>query len=689
VSFVQSLNLLMSSMRSLPSMPSWYKEAPIEWIAERSRRRGFWFSLHCFMISSASLLLGREWLCFSDVGRGFDNEQSRLWNLFPAILCALELACACLIRFSDLPVQVREFLVCLTYAAHLKPPSWIVATPCQDVLTTSVMWLCSLLGFAFSGVRVLPFFLCILADAVVLAYPAYQESWKYVPNLFTLFQLAACAAVVVLQQSRWRSLYDMEQLRNEQSESMEMLLSMLCDAKCWLDDDGRGILRSDSRLEAIFGQPMLSERLDHFLFSHDVERFRSAMVSSKPHGCSTPVTLITVMFSRADAMAVDAELFIVDRRGNCVPSKGTPTSGFLIGLRVCSLREAAMPMPTPVNQCSSWQGYCDCKSLMQEDDLDVELGNHTPMQAAESPDKVNEVGAALSQSDASQIAHGAFQQLSAESLGLLEIPKCGYSPDSHSIMAISPASRLAADCLPAPEIGVCSQVELELALADGEICDISCTRHLATLQQAVKLVCEQAEGGALVCIAEARSFEMVFGPRKSEKLDEAGPSLRIADGSYMTRRLRGIHISDPRFAEAFRDFTQHTESDRWPEIYPDAEARGRPKDGAFLISTSGYRLCCAAKLLGLRSPWCWDSRGTKHEAALACAWAVPGSCVLVRSDGGGTHFIHRHGNSLQVRRLEPTPTNSSSSRSSSVVAAPTESTIPEQSSACARLEIIV
>jgi len=120
----------------------------------------------------------------------------------------------------------------------------------------------------------------------------------------------------------------------------------------------------------------------------------------------------------------------------------------------------------------------------------------------------------------------------------------------------------------------------------------------------------------------------------------------------MTGLLKGVHISEERFAAAFAAFTEHADSDRWPQDHPHVEARGQPKDGAFLISPSGYRLKCAVKMLGLVPATSWGSVGTKHEAAMACAWAVPDCCVLVRSDAGLVHVMFRLLNTLHVRRLE-------------------------------------
>merc|ERR1712113_1214691 len=60
---------------------------------------------------------------------------------------------------------------------------------------------------------------------------------------------------------------------------------------------------------------------------------------------------------------------------------------------------------------------------------------------------------------------------------------------------------------------------------------------------------------------------------------------------------------------------------------------------------------CAAKILGLRPPMAWTGVGTKHEAALACAWAIHGSVALVRSDSGTLHGIWRRGSILHAYRI--------------------------------------
>ena len=127
--------------------------------------------------------------------------------------------------------------------------------------------------------------------------------------------------------------------------------------------------------------------------------------------------------------------------------------------------------------------------------------------------------------------------------------------------------------------------------------------------------------------------------------------LQSSDSGYMTQRLRGLHVSDPRFVSAFQDFTAHSASDRWPDAHPDEAARGQPKDGALLLDVTGFRLKCAVKVLGLPPPRQWPGVGTTHEAALACAWAVDGCVAFVRSDSGSIHAIARRQDALHAYRI--------------------------------------
>jgi len=189
-------------------------------------------------------------------------------------------------------------------------------------------------------------------------------------------------------------------------------------------------------------------------------------------------------------------------------------------------------------------------------------------------------------------------------------------------------------------------------------------RLAQTLRSALALCCDHAQGGALILITKGEALKMVFHGVGRDPFAEPpdpfgafggsdGPRLRTSDGGYMTAALRGIHVSDARFAAAFRLFTEHSDTDRWPETHADPRARSQPKDGAFLLDPSGYRLKCAVKLLGLPPAIVWEGVGTKHEAGLAAAWEVEGCIALVRSDSGSVHGIVRDGSTLLAYRIQP------------------------------------
>jgi len=240
------------------------------------------------------------------------------------------------------------------------------------------------------------------------------------------------------------------------------------------------------------------------------------------------------------------------------------------------------------------------------------------------------------------------------------IPKLEMPAPVQSVTSMdSIPTTLVSATLVNPRMQACTREELESAVRHGST-DIwipgTYSRHArSTLLEAIKLVCVHARGGAFVCIAPPDSFRSVFGDTcaksRSEIDKETGPSIKVSDGGYMTDKLKGIHISDPQFADLFAEFSTHTADDRWPADHPDPQARSRPKDGALLLATSGYRLKCAVKLLGLPASHAWRHVGTKHEAAMACAWAVEDACVLVRSDGGTVSFLTRVADSLEVWQI--------------------------------------
>jgi len=197
---------------------------------------------------------------------------------------------------------------------------------------------------------------------------------------------------------------------------------------------------------------------------------------------------------------------------------------------------------------------------------------------------------------------------------------------------------------PLADVRICTQEDLKFAIAQGMpddqemmVLHSKCEQTRRTVCEGIDLMCNEKRGGtggALMCIASGTELERVFGQQADGSASVARPCIKSCDDDYMRRRTKGIHITDTRFAEIFRDFTAHTDDDRWPATYPDEEARGKPKDGAILMSSKGYRKAWAVKLLQLPIVVDWPGKGCRHEAAAGCAAAVRNSFVIIRSQGG-------------------------------------------------------
>lgn len=109
---------------------------------------------------------------------------------------------------------------------------------------------------------------------------------------------------------------------------------------------------------------------------------------------------------------------------------------------------------------------------------------------------------------------------------------------------------------------------------------------------------------------------------------------------YLTQRLEDVHVSSKAFESIMREFSAHSDNDRWGAGH---EADGLPKDGFVLLDSEGHCLKGAARLAGLPTPpYRWDNVGTRHLAGLAACFAfrVEPSIVIVRSDSGKVHALH-------------------------------------------------
>jgi len=149
-----------------------------------------------------------------------------------------------------------------------------------------------------------------------------------------------------------------------------------------------------------------------------------------------------------------------------------------------------------------------------------------------------------------------------------------------------------------------------------------------TVEHILNLVL-QAHSGVCAIVAPDEQLRRLVGHAHCS--DEGG----------MTHYMKGLHVSNPEFEKRFLEFTEHTDTDRWPDDHSEPSLRGKPKDGiAVLLSPSGYRVKCAVRLEGLPlSSKTWSQRGMRHMTALAVADFLVQSMVIVRSCVGQVHVL--------------------------------------------------
>merc|ERR1711972_351223 len=100
-----------------------------------------------------------------------------------------------------------------------------------------------------------------------------------------------------------------------------------------------------------------------------------------------------------------------------------------------------------------------------------------------------------------------------------------------------------------------------------------------------------------------------------------------------------MRVTDQAFLDAVRDFSAHTETDKWESGH---EAAGLSKDGYILMGLQGDCLMCAVRLAGMPTPpFSWEGVGTRHLAAMAACWCLRNypALVMVRSDSGSVHTL--------------------------------------------------
>jgi len=533
-------------------------------------------------------------------------------------------------------------LACVTYCTHLSQ-SKFEQLFCSLHVLCAVARLCvsptlqqergqfvdiildRLLFVAVSGVRLGPFFATCLCELVIDIGACLWYGWPLIfkPDAFVWFSFMI--AMLVGQQRSWAKLHDYQQALQAEQEASEALFTIFCDAKFWVAGDASTVVTKDLRFDSIVGAATLGGQLQQYLSAEDTRRLRATVEQMVvPSEASAHAVLLPVTLQRQVGDPIDVDLFIVDRRSQgggghrgsepCSLGCGEHGSAFLIGLRLARSVEPYAPL-----------GSADALE-----------------EAADVP------------ASPCAVAVGEFQASSWEVRP--DVVHCERLETRSLVTEVSVPRTLKSSEHSSAEISTCSRQELEGAILAGKWAGfplpLSSAQEKATLLAAIHLVCDRAQGGALLCVGQKHNFDKVFGAA-APGLHGAMACLTTSDGGYMTKLLKHVHIGDERFAAAFAAFTEPSEDDRWPANHPDPQARGKPKNGAFLMSPSGYRLKCAVKILGITPPRSWTGGGTRHEAALACASAVQDCYVLVRSGGGAVHVVFCYKDALQVIQLDP------------------------------------
>jgi len=576
-----------------------YNEAPVEFLYLQYRP----CIVPCFMylvfahtthyFKKGGMLSGTHKLCFPPA---LPEEDASL-NEWKHSACVLSLAFAdgmLVLAFlcARIPPRVGEVIVSVAFAVDTTIAMWFQPDAFHFLVLVliPVPFACFCVsGMGFRRAILFPCISMIFVNLLAVVVTRGMCSTTIVGGI-VIFPFL-CFLYAHSQHKRFRSLFDTQGSLAAEREATQALATMICDAVCWVAQDGDEILRSDKRLNELLGVGTegcgsVGRRLSEFLPDEEKLRLRSITAAPPCGGEAGAVKLLPSTLRNLHGSLIQADIFVVDTR-----MEGQKW-GFLLGFRV------PFPVPLPPNvECIAEEGRYSV--------------GPTHLASPASPREAMERSS---------------------------------NPDT-----------LVSTYLPEPRMHACRREELEQAVVDGStrlsFSPLECPQTRATMLAALDLVCKHARGGTLICIADAEAFRQVFGNRSGER-GGVRPALRSSDEGYMTDRLRGVHVGDERFAAAFQEFTRHTADDRWPADHPDPSARGRPKDGALLLSKGGYSMKCAVKMIGLCPAATWRNMGTKHEAALGCAWAVPGSLVIVKSDRGSLHVLRRQGQDVNVYALE-------------------------------------
>jgi hypothetical protein len=139
---------------------------------------------------------------------------------------------------------------------------------------------------------------------------------------------------------------------------------------------------------------------------------------------------------------------------------------------------------------------------------------------------------------------------------------------------------------------------------------------------------------------------MVVAPRS----DLFAIEHETTDSGYMTNLLHGKHIGLGEVQQKMLDFTAHTQNDCWPLDHPDRNARGKAKDGAFLVHPNGIIAKCSVIVNCQWSTKKWADSGGRRKAAFALSQSMECGVILVGSSAS-EKYVLLAGEQDRIRKL--------------------------------------
>merc|ERR1719203_1448868 len=114
-----------------------------------------------------------------------------------------------------------------------------------------------------------------------------------------------------------RSFFFLEAGLRSQNEASESLITMFCDAICWLEKDTATVTSCDHRFNMLMGRDMVGEKFSHCLAqdSDERERLQGAFSRVPENGEDAPATLLPTTLVCEGGTSLNVDLYIVGRHG--------------------------------------------------------------------------------------------------------------------------------------------------------------------------------------------------------------------------------------------------------------------------------------------------------------------------------------------------------------------------------------